>query len=61
MRNAAEKILMIGAHLPVVSDQLIVRVNDMLLNGNDEVQTAGHSTGRLPILAILGWHQGQYA
>jgi hypothetical protein len=49
MRNAAEKILMIGAHLPVVSDQLIVRVNDMLLNGNDQVQTAGHSTGRLPI------------
>jgi hypothetical protein len=49
MRNAAEKILMIGAHLPVVSDQLIVRVNDMLLNDNDQVQTAGHSTGRLRI------------
>jgi len=49
MRNAAEKILMIGAHLPVVSDQLIVRVNDMLLKGNARVQTAGRSTGRLRI------------
>jgi hypothetical protein len=49
MRNAAEKILMIGRHLPGVLDQLIVRVNDMLLKGNAQVQTADHSTGRLRI------------
>jgi hypothetical protein len=49
MRNAAEKILTTGGHLRRVLDQLIVRVNDMLLNGNDQVQTAGHSTGRLRI------------
>jgi hypothetical protein len=49
MRNAAEKILTIGGHLRAVLDQLIVRVNDMLLNGNDHVQTAGHCTGRLRI------------
>jgi hypothetical protein len=29
-----EKILTIGGHLPAVPDQLIVRVNDMLLKGN---------------------------
>jgi hypothetical protein len=49
MRNAAEKILTIGGRSLAVGDQLIVRVNDMLLNGNDQVQTAGHSTGRLRI------------
>jgi hypothetical protein len=49
MRNAAEKILTIGGHLQAVPDQLIVRVNDMLLKGNAQVQTAGHSTGRLRI------------
>jgi hypothetical protein len=49
MRNAAEKILTIGGHLQGVPDQLIVRVNDMLLKGNAQVQTARHSTGRLRI------------
>jgi hypothetical protein len=49
MRNAAEKILTFVGYLPAVLDQLIVRVNDMLLIGNDQVQTAGHSTGRLRI------------
>jgi hypothetical protein len=51
MRNAAEKILTIGGHLQGVPDQLIVRVNDMLLKGNAQVQTAGHSTRRLHIFS----------
>jgi hypothetical protein len=49
MRNAAEKILTIGGYLPVVLDQLIVKVNGMVPNRNGQVQTAGHSTGRLRI------------
>jgi hypothetical protein len=49
MRNAAEKILTIAGRLQPVLDQLIVRVNDMLLKGNAQVQTAGPSTGRLRI------------
>jgi len=51
MRNGAEKILTIVGRLLAVLDQLIVRVNDMLLKGNAQVQTAGHSTGRLRIFS----------
>jgi hypothetical protein len=47
MRKAAEKILAIAGRLLAVPDQLIVRVNDMLLNRNACMKAAGGNTGRL--------------